>query len=80
MRNFTSLAAGLALAVLLSGPVLAAAPTAAERLAQAVKAYEASGAGEDDGEGWADDVARFSFPPVGPKADAQRKHAGDDMI
>ncbi len=69
---------GLALAMLLSSTAAAAAPSAAAtsasgRLAQAVKAYEASGAGEDDGEGGADEASRFRFPPVGPKADAERK-------
>jgi uncharacterized protein (DUF885 family) len=64
---------GLALAMLLNGAAVAAAPSAADRLAQAVKAYEASGAGEDDGEGGADEASRFRFPPVGPKADAARK-------
>jgi len=42
---------GLAIALALNGAAVAAAPNAADRLAQAVKAYEASGAGEDDGEG-----------------------------
>jgi uncharacterized protein (DUF885 family) len=64
---------GLALAMVLNGAAMAAAPGAADKLAQAVKAYEASGAGEDDGEGGADDASRFRFPPVGPKADADRK-------
>ena len=64
---------GLALALMLNGAAVAAAPRAADRLAQAVKAYEASGAGEDDGEGGADEASRFKFPPVGPKADADRK-------
>ena len=64
---------GLALALMLNGVAVAAAPRAADRLAQAVKAYEASGAGEDDGEGGADEASRFKFPPVGPKADADRK-------
>ena len=64
---------GLALALMLNGAAVAATPGASEHLAQAVKAYEASGAGEDDGEGGADDASRFKFPPVGPKADADRK-------
>lgn len=64
---------GLALALALNGVAVAAAPNAANRLAQAVKAYEASGAGEDDGEGGADEASRFRLPPVGPKADADRK-------
>jgi uncharacterized protein (DUF885 family) len=64
---------GLALALALNGVAVAAAPSAADRLAQAVKAYEAAGAGEDDGEGGADEASRFKFPPVGPKADADRK-------
>ncbi|EJL27615.1 hypothetical protein PMI01_03740 [Caulobacter sp. AP07] len=69
---------GLALAMLLNGAAVAAAPSVAAtsasgRLAQAVKAYEASGAGEDDGEGGADEASRFRFPPVGPQADAARK-------
>jgi uncharacterized protein (DUF885 family) len=64
---------GLALVLTLSGAAAAATPSAADRLAQAVKAYEASGAGEDDGEGGSDDASRFKFPPVGPKADADRK-------
>jgi uncharacterized protein (DUF885 family) len=64
---------GLALAMLLNGAAVAATPSAADRLAQAVKAYEASGAGEDDGEGGADEASRFRFPPVGPQADAARK-------
>ncbi|MBO9707779.1 MAG: DUF885 family protein [Caulobacter sp.] len=65
---------GLTLSLLLTGWALAATlPGAADRLAQAVKAYEASGAGEDDGEGGADDASRFVFPPVGPAADADRK-------
>jgi len=69
---------GLAIALALNGAAVAATPkadaaSASERLAQAVKAYEASGAGEDDGEGGADDASRFRFPPVGPKADADRK-------
>jgi uncharacterized protein (DUF885 family) len=64
---------GLALALALNGVAVAAAPSAADKLAQAVKAYEAAGAGEDDGEGGADEASRFKFPPVGPKADADRK-------
>jgi uncharacterized protein (DUF885 family) len=64
---------GLALALSLNGVAAAAAPGAADKLAQAVKAYEAAGAGEDDGEGGSDDASRFRFPPVGPKADADRK-------
>jgi uncharacterized protein (DUF885 family) len=64
---------GLALALTLNGAAAAAAPGAADKLAQAVKAYEAAGAGEDDGEGGSDDASRFRFPPVGPKADADRK-------
>src|SRR4051812_47297855 len=64
---------GLALALALNGVAIAAAPSAADRLAQTVKAYEAAGAGEDDGEGGADDASRFKFPPVGPKADIDRK-------
>jgi uncharacterized protein (DUF885 family) len=64
---------GLVLALMLNGAAVAAALTAADRLAQAVKAYEASGAGEDDGEGGADEASRFRFPPVGPQADAERK-------
>jgi uncharacterized protein (DUF885 family) len=64
---------GLALALALNSAAVAAAPTAADKLAQAVKAYEAAGAGEDDGEGGADEASRFKFPPVGPKADADRK-------
>jgi uncharacterized protein (DUF885 family) len=64
---------GLALALALNGVAVAATPAAANRLAQAVKAYEASGAGEDDGEGGADEASRFRLPPVGPKADADRK-------
>jgi len=72
-RGLPALATGLALAILLNGAAVAATPSAADRLAQAVKAYEASGAGEDDGEGGADEASRFSFPPVGPQADAARK-------
>ena len=64
---------GLALTFALNGVAFAATPSAADRLSQAVKAYEAAGAGEDDGEGGADDASRFKFPPVGPKADAERK-------
>ncbi|HWW25631.1 MAG TPA: DUF885 family protein, partial [Caulobacter sp.] len=64
---------GLAIALALNGAAVAATPGASDRLAQAVKAYEASGAGENDGEGGADDASRFRFPPVGPKADADRK-------
>ncbi|MBO9560839.1 MAG: DUF885 family protein [Caulobacter sp.] len=67
---------GLALVLALNGAAVAATPkgpSAADRLAQAVKAYEAAGAGEDDGEGGADEASRFKFPPVGPKADAERK-------
>jgi len=64
---------GLALAMVLGGVAIAATPSAAERLARAVAAYEASGAGEDDGEGGADEASRFRFPPVGPEADAARK-------
>lgn len=65
---------GLALTFALSGAALAATtPSAADKLSQAVKAYEAAGGGEDDGEGGADDASRFKFPPVGPKADAERK-------
>jgi uncharacterized protein (DUF885 family) len=64
---------GLALALSLRGAAVAATPGPSDRLAQAVKAYEAAGAGEDDGEGGADDASRFKFPPVGAKADADRK-------
>ncbi|MGR4866197.1 DUF885 domain-containing protein [Caulobacter sp. LARHSG274] len=64
---------GLALAMALSGAATAATPSAAARLAQAVQAYEASGAGEDDGEGGADGAERFRLPLVGPQADAGRK-------
>jgi uncharacterized protein (DUF885 family) len=69
---------GLALAVALNGVAIAARPSAAAasaaaRLAQAVQAYEASGGGEDDGEGGADGAARFRLPLVGPQADAGRK-------
>jgi uncharacterized protein (DUF885 family) len=67
---------GLALVLALNGAAVAATPkgpSAADKLAQAVKAYEASGAGEDDGEGGADEASRFRLPPVGPRADADRK-------
>ena len=73
MRNFTRLLAGAGLAVLMTSAALAAPPTASDRLAQAVTAYEATGPGEDDGESGADDSARFSLPEVGPKADARRR-------
>ena len=70
---FKRVLVGLALTLALNGAAAAATPSAADRLDQAVKAYEASGAGEDDGEGGADEASRFKFPPVGPAADATRK-------
>jgi uncharacterized protein (DUF885 family) len=72
-RRLLGLAAGLVLALLSGGAAVAAKPQAADRLAQAVRAYEASGAGEDDGEGGADEASRFRLPLVGPQADADRK-------
>jgi uncharacterized protein (DUF885 family) len=73
MSKRALLGLGLALALALNGVAVAATPSASERLDQAVKAYEASGAGADDEEGGADDASRFQFPPVGLKADAERK-------
>ena len=70
---FKRVLVGLALTLALNGAAAAATPSAADPLDQAVKAYEAAGAGEDDGEGGADEASRFKFPPVGPAADATRK-------
>jgi len=50
-----------------------AAPVANDRLAQAIKAYEASSAGGEDDDGGGSEAQRWRLPPVGPKADAVRK-------
>lgn len=73
-RVLLGLVLAQALVLPLNGAAVAAVPSSAsDRLTQAVKAYEASGAGEDDGEGGADETSRFRLPPVGPRADADRK-------
>jgi len=71
-HHLLRLAAGAALsAVLLAGPVQAAQVSASTRLTEAVKAYESVSAVDDDES--ATDASRWRFPPVGPKADAERK-------
>lgn len=71
-HHLLRLAAGAALsAVLLAGAANAQAPSASTRLTEAVKAYESVSAIDDEESGA--DAARWRLPPVGPKADADRK-------
>jgi len=71
-HHLLRLAAGAALsAVLLASGAQAAQATASTQLTQAVKSYESVSAAEDEESG--SDAARWRLPPVGPKADADRK-------
>ena len=63
---------GLIAAVMLAGSAQAA-PSAGERLDQAIKAYEASSGSGDDDDGGGSEAQRWRLPPVGPQADAARK-------
>jgi len=61
------------MAVALLTSTAQAAPQAGDRLAEAVKAYEAANAGGEDDDGGGAEAQRWRLPVVGPAADAARK-------
>jgi len=61
------------MAVALLSSTAQAAPQAGDRLAEAVKAYEAANAGGEDDDGGGAEAQRWRLPVVGPAADAARK-------